>query len=235
MASIYDAILAGTFADPAMQMQGWGEPRLPKGQPGLPSPSPGAGMSYEALQALGGWQVDPRTGKLAYAAPMQQEPAPSPRLPDPVIAYAPQSAANPAASAAASMARPTASSVDPLAGVLPNATAIPRAQVPGYEMGDGLISLLTGGKTNGLSGLLSGMGEGGLLGLLGGGNRPQRTVRPISQVQMPSQQYDTANREARAKASQKIGGSRESGNSSGNLGGVSSSGRRYDYDRNKWV
>lgn len=230
MASIYDAILAGTFADPAMQMQGWGEPRLPKGEAGLPSPSPG--MSYESLQALGGWQVDPRTNKLVYAAPAPKEPAQPPLFPDPVIAYAPQTASNPAAAAATSMAQPTAASVDPLAGMLPNATAIPRAQEPGYQMGDGLISLLTGGKTKDLAGLLSGMGEGGLLGLLSGGNAPQR---PTSQMQTPSQQYDATNREARAEASQRIGGSRGSGSSSGNLGGVSSSGRRYDFDRNKWV
>jgi hypothetical protein len=53
--------------------------------------------------------------------------------------------------------------------------------------------------------------------------------------QTPSQQYNTVNSNARAKASQKIGGSSSSGSSSGNLGGVSSSGRRYDYDNNKWV
>lgn len=51
----------------------------------------------------------------------------------------------------------------------------------------------------------------------------------------PSDAYDMANSEARRKASQSIGGSSSSGNSSGNLGGVSSSGRRYDYDNNVWV
>lgn len=233
MASLYDQILAGTFADPAMQMTGWGEPRLPKGQAGLPGPSPG--ISYEALQALGGWNVDPRTNKLAYSSPTPKEPVQPPLFPDPVIAYAPQTASNPAAAAATSMGQPSAASVNPLAGMLPNATAIPRAQEPGYETGDGLIALLTGGKTKGLSGLLSGMGGSGLLGLLNGGTAPRRNVGSASQGQTPSQQYDTANREARARASQRIGGSRDSGNSSGNLSGVSSNGRRYDLDRNKWV
>lgn len=51
----------------------------------------------------------------------------------------------------------------------------------------------------------------------------------------PSDSYNLANQTARAKASQSIGGSAASGSSSGNLGGVSSSGRRYDYDNNVWV
>lgn len=232
MASIYDQILAGTFADPAMQMTGWGEPRLPKGLPGLPSPSPGAGMSYEALQALGGWQVDPRTGQLVYSAPTPKEPVQPPLFPDPVMAYAPQPAQQPAVAAATEMAQPAPV---PLPGMVPNATAIPRAKEPGYEIGDGLISLLTGGKTKGLAGLLSGMGDGGLLGLLNGSTAPRRSFGSGSQGMTPGQQYDAANREARAKASQRVGGSGGSGDSSGNLGGVSSSGRRYDYDRNKWV
>lgn len=58
--------------------------RLPQGTAGLPGP-PGSGMTPQQVQALGGWNVDPRTGKLAYSQPGQQNPA---------VAAATQQAAN---------------------------------------------------------------------------------------------------------------------------------------------
>lgn len=49
--------------------------RLPQGTAGLPNPSPGSGLTPQQVSALGGWNVDPLTGQLAYAKPGATNPA----------------------------------------------------------------------------------------------------------------------------------------------------------------
>ena len=60
-----------------------------------------------------------------------------------------------------------------LTGMVPGAIPVPRATAAptGYHLGDGLISLLTGGKAKDLTGLFGIPDQGGLLQLLFGGNR----------------------------------------------------------------
>ena len=90
----------------------------------------------------------------------------------------------------------------------------------------GLVEALFGPAKNGLSGGLAGLlgvpANSGLLGAL------------IASELPPSQAYAAANSAAREQAGAAIGHT-GSGRSSGNLGGVSSSGRRYDFDRNEWI
>jgi hypothetical protein len=150
---IYDNILNGTFSSlgvprqPTMQpgMLGRGLPtdRLAPGTAGLPNPSPGSGMTAQQLQGLGGYSVDPLTGKLAYSPPTTPTAAQS----------------NPALAAATSAGAPTAAS--------PTVNSVSGTMQPQ----NGLLALLTGGTGGGLMEQIMGPsknGLGGLAGLLGG-------------------------------------------------------------------
>lgn len=132
-----------------------------------------------------------------------------------------KTAANPAVAAATAAANPN------------NVSAATNPQTLG-----GLFHLLFGGGGSG-GAKAGGMG---LLSLLPQA-QPQapRTLSYSMPGLTPSQSYSKANQDAIARASASIGGTggsssrSSSGGSSSNLGGVSSSGRRYDYDNNQWV
>jgi hypothetical protein len=137
---------------------------------------------------------------------------------DVASAYAPAAPVNPAVAAATGAASPVAN----VTGQMKPA------------QGGGLLDLLFGPSKNGMSGLLGLLGgpqAGGLLGMLMQ-QRPAAASAPRSVT--PSQAYALANSAARERAGALIGHS-GSGSSSGNLMGVSSSGRRYDLDTNQWV
>jgi hypothetical protein len=100
----------------------------------------------------------------------------------------------------------------------------------------GLLDLLFGPSKNGMSGLLGLLGgpqAGGLLGMLMQ-QRPSAPATAAPRSVTPSQAYALANSAARERAGALIGHS-GSGSSSGNLMGVSSSGRRFDLDTNQWA
>lgn len=83
MANVYDDIINGTFASLGTSATGWAAPgqsyagqetapdpnRLRPSSAGLPNPSPGSGLTYQQIQAQGGYNVDPLTGQLAYTQP----------------------------------------------------------------------------------------------------------------------------------------------------------------------
>ncbi len=151
MANLYDSILNGSFS-----------------QLGMPS-----GMSgNENLSWLNtyqpGSQPQPFTvGGRGLPATLPAS-APATTQPATASAYAPQAPANPAVTAATGMAQPTnvTGKMQPTGG-------------PGYQFGDGLISLLTGGNFKDLATMLSGQGGqpmGGLAALLGGSSAPRPTI-----------------------------------------------------------
>lgn len=144
---------------------------------------------------------------------------------DDLLAYAKSinKPGNPAASAAANL------------GSRRPVTKVTAAMQPQHR---GLFDLLFGGGGFGGS-------KGGGMGLLSllPQAQPQapRTLSYSMPGLTPSQSYNKANQDAIARASASIGGTggsssqSSSGSSSNNLGGVSSSGRRYDLDNNTWV
>jgi hypothetical protein len=173
-------------------------------------------QTFAALNGFGG------TEPLATASvPLpRMRPAEAPTAMDIAAAYGPSSSSTPAAAAATDVASP----VTRVAGTMQPASR------------GGLLDLIFGPSKNGLhgfAGLLGGPQAGGLLGMLL--NQQPSTSTPAAPRSLtPSQSYASANSAARERAGRNIGHS-GSGSSSGNLGGVSSSGRRYDLDRNEWV
>lgn len=143
--------------------------------------------------------------------------------PDDLLAYAKSinSPGNPAVTAAANL------------GAKKPVTQVTAAMQPRRQ---GLFDLLFGGKAGG--GWQAGSG---LAALLSQAQQSPRTLSYAKDGLTPSQSYSKTNQDAIARASAKIGGTggsssqSSSGGSSSNLGGVSSSGRRYDYDNNQWV
>jgi len=237
--NVYDKIISGSFdavgAPPLYRAEDYASIYA--------QPSPGIRPSWTmpASPAVSPYMTGPERLKLeqqiaaskAMQATMGQTPtavASAPPLPQMRPGFAPSSMDLPAAYAPAAPVNPAVAAATGAANPVTNVTGQMKPATSG-----GLLDLILGPSKNGMSGLLGLLGgpqAGGLLGLLSQ-QRPAATASAPRSV-TPSQAYALANSAAREMAGALIGHS-GSGSSSGNLMGVSSSGRRFDLDTNQWV
>lgn len=187
MASLNDIINGSFNALPSGAASGWVSPSY---QPNML----GRGQPYGADRLPPTWT--PSLAAINAASP----PA---SLPSPTYAYAPTGGGVPLPRPRPGYA-PTSIDMAAINGQSPVtkvSSAMDTSQSPGWQMGDGLLSLLTGGKFQGLGGLFSmlggqggnaeqgGFGLGGLLGLLQGGQStrtPGSYVNPLGYDDNPS-------------------------------------------------